>query len=42
MVELGFMTQEEYNEACAELIGEMYGNVNAASGLAITQQIKKG
>ena len=30
LVELGFMTQEEYEEACIELNGGMYGNVNAA------------
>ena len=30
LVELGFMTQEEYDEACIELQGGMYGNVDSA------------
>ena len=30
MVELGFMTQEEFNTTCAELKMAMYGNVDAA------------
>ena len=30
LVELGFMTQEEFDECCIELQGGMYGNVDAA------------
>ena len=30
MVELGFMSQKEYDESCIELQGGMYGNVDAA------------
>ena len=30
MVELGFMTQEEFDNTCIELQGGMYGNVDAA------------
>ena len=30
MVELGFMTQDEYDKSCIELQGGMYGNVDAA------------
>ena len=30
LVELSFMTQEEYDEACIELQGGMYGNVDSA------------
>ena len=30
LVELGFITQEEFNEACIELQGGMYGNVDSA------------
>lgn len=30
LVELGFMTQEEFDKSCIELQGGMYGNVNAA------------
>ena len=30
LVELGFMTQEEYDETCIELMGSMYGNVDSA------------
>ena len=30
LVQLGFMTQEEYDSTCIELQGGMYGNVDAA------------
>ena len=30
MVELGFMSQKEFEESCIELQGGMYGNVDAA------------
>ena len=30
LVELGFMTQDEYDKSCIELQGGMYGNVDAA------------
>ena len=30
LVELGFMTHEEFNKTCIELRGGMYGNVDAA------------
>ena len=30
MVELGFLTKEEFDEYCIELLGGMYGNVDAA------------